>query len=116
MASSIPTDPTALHRVITEFEVGSASDMRFLVECCRILTAQTMDTIGAAEWNARQGVILATGDARRAKRVTRPFWGALSHIESANKRVVAVWKTFLKECAEEMGHARPATKKKFEWK
>jgi hypothetical protein len=116
MAPSVPRDMSALAKHISDFEVNSASDLRHLVECVRVLLQEVMAVLDCAAHEIRASITHAVGSRRKGGRVARPILHALKLLDVAAKLVKRVMNIYFKECSEEIQNSKGGQKRRDRFK
>jgi hypothetical protein len=101
--ADIPSNIGAVAAAIRSADVKDSSDLRRLTELCRALTVDCADLIDVAEHQIR--TVLTDYDAqksRRAVQVTRPMRQGRTLVMAAGRRMVATYRTYQRQYAEDM--------------
>ncbi|MDA8319669.1 MAG: hypothetical protein M0030_07665 [Actinomycetota bacterium] len=107
--ATAPKSMDALRKQILDFRVTGSNDLRELTELTRALVVDVLDVVDIAESEIRAA--LGAYDKgrysnRRARAVARPMRQAGALLESAARRCIAVWRTYLRQYAQDIRPSR----------
>lgn len=113
--ADMPKDIGALAKTISEYQVEGTEDLHHLTEMIRTLCMDVAQVLDISEYEIRSALqSFDRGASKRARAVTRPLRQAQSMQILSARRAVAVYKTYLKQFADEIARKRDRGGRRFD--